>query len=393
MMRGFRPTRLHGLVRGLSLSPRIISSSLARHVSNSAAETPKATKQPQWPLRGDDFVRTIDCMRIFQQLHGHFLVPLQYRVPKEAKKASSEDNAVNPWPQELHGYPLGHRLSVLLSTPSHRRRHPEAVSALRAMGIPIDVDWKLYIWEHITCAALKTYKEKYGHLVVPRAFVVPDGDKTWPKHTWGMRLGFTAVDLRQRQENLKLYQRQDLEKLEFAWHASEYMWSHRILPALKMYKEIYSNLHVPVSFVVPSEAPWPEKMWRLCLGTTVLSLRRAKLGNIDIYKEQLERDAQVLDDLGFIWEVWPERWTTVILPAIEAFITVYGERARFDRSFVVPRESPWPQQTWGLKLGSTIHNIRYGGRYRDQIFQDQERLKELGVFELLTEEWELAAGK
>ncbi len=38
-------------------------------------------------------------------------------------------------------------------------------------------------------SALKAYKKIHKNVLVPRAFVVPQGDERYPAHTWGIKLG------------------------------------------------------------------------------------------------------------------------------------------------------------------------------------------------------------
>ena len=52
----------------------------------------------------------------------------------------------------------------------------------------------------------------------------------------------------------------------FIWDVYEEHWQ-RILKSLQVYKELHGNLEVPISFAVPSEAPWPEDAWGINLGT------------------------------------------------------------------------------------------------------------------------------
>ena len=46
------------------------------------------------------------------------------------------------------------------------------------------------------------------------------------------------------------------------------------------------------------------------------------------------------------------------------------------QKFVVPSgDSDWPKETWGLKLGGVLHNIRHNGSFADR----HEELIEVGV--------------
>jgi hypothetical protein len=43
---------------------------------------------------------------------------------------------------------------------------------------------------------LKTYKELYGDLRVPKAFIVPKDDSTWPEGLWNLKLGNIVSNIR-----------------------------------------------------------------------------------------------------------------------------------------------------------------------------------------------------
>ena len=70
-----------------------------------------------------------------------------------------------------------------------------------------------------------------------------------------------------------------------------------VLTALRAYQEVHGDLEVPMPFVVPSGAPWPEEAWGMKLGGRVNNIRSSQ----EIYvKDNPERRAE-LDALGFRW--------------------------------------------------------------------------------------------
>ena len=62
------------------------------------------------------------------------------------------------------------------------------------------------------------------------------------------------------------------------------------------YKQEHGDLEVPMLFVVPSEAPWPEEAWGVKLGVSVSTIRSQEIH----VKDHPERRAE-LDALGFRW--------------------------------------------------------------------------------------------
>ena len=145
-------------------------------------------------------------------------------------------------------------------------------------------------------AALGTYGEQFGHVRVPKAFVVPDADG-WPAEVRGLVLGREVKILRQQKKRDTLPQDDvaQLEALRFVWDMREWQWQCA-LQSLEAYREVHGDLHVPQLFVVPSEAPWPEEAWGMKLGRRVDKIR----GREQYVKHHPERRAE-LDALGFRW--------------------------------------------------------------------------------------------
>ncbi|KAG9404842.1 hypothetical protein AC1031_005051 [Aphanomyces cochlioides] len=119
-------------------------------------------------------------------------------------------------------------------------------------------------------AALETYKQIYGHLLVPE---VPSNDSKWPANTRGMQLGVLVNNLRTRDPPQD--QRVQLDALGFVWDIMELHWQANIL-ALWTYKEKFGHVRVPQTFRVPKEGGWPEETHGMKLGWVVTTLRRSR---------------------------------------------------------------------------------------------------------------------
>jgi hypothetical protein len=142
---------------------------------------------------------------------------------------------------------------------------------------------------------------------------------------------------------------------------------------LTVYKEEHGDLLVPVAFVVPSSAPWAEETWGMNLGSIVNTIR--SLG-VYLSDDKPERK-KWLDEMGFVWDDHKRRWDIA-----QNALTVYKEEhgdLNVPKAFVVPSSAPWAEETWGMKLGSAVNNIRSRGDYlSDDKPERKEWLDEMG---------------
>lgn len=137
-----------------------------------------------------------------------------------------------------------------------------------------------------------------------------------------------------------------------------------MLAAFQMYKAAYGNLKVPLRFIVPGLAPWPEKAWGLKLGQRVAAIRSTGKYVHD------EKRRKVLDDMGFVWRL---RATSaakddakgLTFDQLHTALVTYREHVQngkgpisIPNNFVVPDCDPWPQNVRGLPLGKRITSMR-----------------------------------
>jgi hypothetical protein len=125
---------------------------------------------------------------------------------------------------------------------------------------------------------------------------------------------------------------------------------------------------VPQRFIVPRcEVAYSENAWGLKLGINLQSIR------VDgAYSEHRDR----LEALGVKFDVKKVdvRGFDVIYSALEAFKAVHGNLLVPAR-FVVPQDDVnYPPETWGMKLGGNVMNIRNRGDYSEH----RVKLEELG---------------
>jgi hypothetical protein len=172
--------------------------------------------------------------------------------------------------------------------------------------------------------------------------------------------------------------------------------------ALDGFRQRHGHANVPSKFVVPEleersgdgpppapalPAPpdWPRITRGFALGAGVAELRRQR--------RRGRLSADLADALtarhGFVWDAAEWRWSCV-LGALRAYKEAHGGDVAVPQAFVVPAHSPpWPQATWGLRLGSRVDNIRSQGAYVKHRPERRAELDALGfVWNDLERRWE-----
>ncbi|KAE9287569.1 hypothetical protein PF008_g26371 [Phytophthora fragariae] len=232
-------------------------------------------------------------------------------------------------------------------------------------------------WEKKILAALRTYKQLNGDLLVLRRFAVPSGDARWPSVTWGFNLGKAVIDLRTKSKDKRLSteMEEELEKLDFVFDFYQFKWDRIILSALREFYRVHGHTDVHESFIVPiGNEAWPKLTWGYRLGHTVVTIRHQ-----EAYSTQVAMSKEELDRMGFCYDMSiPERdWTEKILPSFQVYRQEFGD-CIIPFLFIVPSLPPWPEKAWGMKLGTAVSKIRAGFTYGDQVARDREVLNSVG---------------
>ncbi|KAE9085722.1 hypothetical protein PF005_g21007 [Phytophthora fragariae] len=360
-------------------------------VSAGSNDGPKGRRGPSSSSRARS--QLVLALRTFHALESHFAVPFSFVVPRSAD-----------WPRELHQLPLGvkvHRFMQSLGKGSEQklRQAAEQLQELQALGFPLQ-SWQEYQFQQVCLPALETYARQYGDLFVPQKFVVPDEEEDaaecWPRATRGYKLGLAVAKLRKQvqQQRQREQQHKDkmkplaasaalpplpksqvdaLNKLGFVWRVRDTKWYRFFLPGLRRYKELNGTADVPLAFTIPphEEDPrWPKTLEGYMLGRHVYMVRSGK------YATQVRDSKEELDELGFSFRLVDKVWGESIFPALEVFSSQYGHCDVW-QDFVVPSGDPWPKDSWGLKLGDTVKNIRRGA-YDAQVQAARKELETLG---------------
>ncbi|KAF1783274.1 hypothetical protein GQ600_14064 [Phytophthora cactorum] len=254
------------------------------------------------------------ALRTFHSLERHFAVPFSF---------------------ELHQLPLG-----------VKKQGAEQMQELRDMGFPLH-SWQEYQFQEVCLPALRTYQEQYGDLFVPQKFIGHQGYK----------LGLAVAKLRKQVQQQRQREQQLKDKRSRAQRrpSARHKWYQFFLPGLRKYKELQGNADVPLAFTIPKHEEDP---------------RSGK------YATQARDSREELDELGFSFRLVDKVWSESIFPALEVFSAQYGHCDVW-QDFVVPSEEPWPKDSWGLKLGDTVKNIRRGA-YDSQVQAARMELDDLG---------------
>lgn len=154
-------------------------------------------------------------------------IPSSYVVPSTPFFDPPFSHIPNPYPVELHEYPLGARVTAVRQKSLYIKNHPERKLELEELGLRCGVGNARLGWlEVVHAATIYSRLNNEGHtdqeeeedngaggadkgqkqlqLDVPVGFVVPEaplgewdgGSWPWPEQLWGLRLGQRLKDVR-----------------------------------------------------------------------------------------------------------------------------------------------------------------------------------------------------
>jgi hypothetical protein len=103
-------------------------------------------------------------------------------------------------------------------------------------------------------------------MLVPRRFVVPVNDITWPEEMWGMNPGRVVSNIRGGKSWKD--KREDLGSIGFNSNSQNSI--EVVIVALMKFKDLNGDMLVPQRFVVPvNDITWPKETWGMKLGKDV----------------------------------------------------------------------------------------------------------------------------
>merc|ERR1719444_750077 len=151
------------------------------------------------------------ALRTYRCIKGDLKVPQCFVVPKTEE-----------WPQGTRGLKLGQVVNRI-----RQGKYASAVARDREILDKLGFIWKartavventIETWEEQIIPALEVYRKVKGDLLVPVRFIVPKNDASWPKKTWGLRLGKVVNGLRHgRYQRSMNHYKNRLDSLGFVW--------------------------------------------------------------------------------------------------------------------------------------------------------------------------------
>jgi len=209
------------LARGLKLGVRVAA---IRSAGRYVKEHPERKEELdalgfEWRLRevpqrvhvsDEDFERITMALQTFKEIYGDLVVPEGFIVPSESA-----------WPEKTHGLELG----KIAGNIRNKDRTFVASEKRETRLVKLGFSWEetgraLYSKRRFELIydALLVYKELNGDLLVPQAFVVPDG-LPWPEDAWSLKLGARVNAMRSQGTLVASFpeRRQRLNDLGFVW--------------------------------------------------------------------------------------------------------------------------------------------------------------------------------
>jgi hypothetical protein len=224
----------------------------------------------------------------------------------------------------------------------------------------------IYGWACVK-KALVTYKKMYGDLLVPSKFIIERGNSSWSQSVWGINLGTVVNSIR----NIDSYSdhKDALIEMGFVYdpQRSSYGWSV-VRKALLTYKELHGDLVIPYKFSVDNgNEAWPKDLWGMNIGSIANNIRN--LGTFSNYKTELT-------EMGFVYDLKRFKWERIKRALLHCNGRSRTGELGLDIQFVIPESAEWPEDLWGMRLGSVAYNIRYNNAYPEY---NHELLEQHGV--------------
>jgi hypothetical protein len=134
-----------------------------------------------WSSHAAAFIARLYILSVYKQVHGHLNVPAKFVVPRSA-----------PWPQPFWDNNLGRAVTDMRRKNHARYRNFHHLFSKLGLDLGPQLDRRGF---DAVKLALEAYSKVFGHLRVPRTFIVPEKSDEWPPITWGLHLGYNLHNI------------------------------------------------------------------------------------------------------------------------------------------------------------------------------------------------------
>ena len=253
-----------------SLSSSLSSLSSLASLSLPRSKVLKRTRRPSFVA---DY--RLDLLKNYKRLYGDLFVPKLYHVPYDH----------HDWNSKYWGFRLGKYVQLMRRSYNKKVIKPKE---LEDIGFIWNVHYSKYLQIKL---GLLTYQSIYGDMLIPADFIVPHDDQ-WDKEIHGIKLGKKVHHIR-FQNQYKTF-KEDLKSIGLVWDREVYIYE-KTIRALKRYKEIFGDLMVSKTFIVPKDDDsWSDELKGFDLGRIVGHIR---------YDKKYQEYKDELDKIGFIWRI------------------------------------------------------------------------------------------
>ena len=208
----------------------------------------------------------------------------------------------------------------------------------------------------------KTYYNHYGNLFIPNSFKTKDGFTY--EENGSVNLGIWVSNQRINFSNLSQEKQQLLRKIDFVLNVYEEKWQSNYRLA-KIYYEHHGNLLIPRSFKTKDGFTYDENEG-VNLGNWINAQRK-------IFSDLLPEQKQLLQEIGFIKNIYQEKWQTNYEYA-EIYYKHYG-------NLFIPQNFKTDDgitynENGRINLGKWL--MIQGVRFLDLLPEQQQLLQEIG---------------
>lgn len=173
------------------------------------------------------FDQVLNALKVYKEIVNEDLnVPLDFKVP---------DNHAD-WPVDIWGLKLGDMVQLIRNKDKLVYGHSDRETKLNDIGFPWEENKRTVFAKkrfELVFDALVIFKQLFGNLFVPQAFIIPQEDP-WPEELWGLKLG-ARVNAIRAQGTLVTNspeRRERLSEIGFIWELPNHIKRRRKITAL-----------------------------------------------------------------------------------------------------------------------------------------------------------------